>query len=237
MRILLVNDDGIESPGLALLARAALRLGEVWAVAPVGQCSAMSHRITLHGFLDVHRAPDFPVPGVRAFSVDGTPADCVKAALAHVLDAPPDVVFSGVNRGCNLGRDILYSGTVGAAMEALVSGVPAVAWSAQTDGGMDVAERWLGRVADEIFSRSFAADCVWNVNFPACAPEDVRGVRWDCAVSKNPFYRGVYTPQPLADGARLVLGGEVARDAEPGSDIRALLDGYIAVNRLRCMAL
>ena len=71
----------------------------------------------------------------------------------------------------------------------------------------------------------------------ACAPEDVRGVRWDCAVSKRPFYRGVYTPQPLADGARLALSGEAARDAEPGSDIRALLDGYIAVNRLRCMAL
>ena len=119
MRILIVNDDGIRSSGLISLARMAVELGEVWVAAPESQCSAMSHRISVFGAVGVQPEPDFPVNGVKAYSISGSPADCVKVALAYIMKERPDVVFSGINNGYNVGIDILYSGTVGAAMEAL----------------------------------------------------------------------------------------------------------------------
>ena len=128
MRILVVNDDGIKAPGIKRLVQMAAGLGEVWVVAPAAQCSAMSHRITVRGDLEV-KPYDFPVTGVTAYSVGGTPADCVKVALGCLMTEKPDIVFSGINAGYNVGRDILYSGTIGAAMEALCWGVPAIAFS------------------------------------------------------------------------------------------------------------
>ena len=137
-KILLVNDDGIRADGLAFLARLASRLGEVTVAAPDSQCSAMSHRITVHGELTVKKV-SFPVPEVTAYSVSGTPADCVKVALHYLLSEKPDIVFSGINRGYNAGVDILYSGTVGAAMEALVNGIPAIAFSNEANDVWDAA--------------------------------------------------------------------------------------------------
>ena len=126
MRILIVNDDGIRSPGLISLAKMAVQLGEVWVVAPDNQCSAMSQRISVFGSIHVREVLDFPVEHVQAWSISGSPADCVKVALSYVMKEKPDVVFSGINNGYNVGVDILYSGTVGAAVEALVNGIPAI---------------------------------------------------------------------------------------------------------------
>lgn len=109
MRILVVNDDGIKAPGIKRLVQMAAGLGEVWVVAPAAQCSAMSHRITVRGDLEV-KPYDFPATGVTAYSVGGTPADCVKVALGYLMTEKPDIVFSGINAGYNVGRDILYSG-------------------------------------------------------------------------------------------------------------------------------
>ena len=111
-RILVVNDDGIGAEGIVRLAAAAKNLGEVWVVATGQQCSAMSHCSTVRGSLQI-RQEDFPVPGVMAYSVAGTPADCVKVGIRHLMQDRPDVVFSGINCGYNVGVDILYSGTVG----------------------------------------------------------------------------------------------------------------------------
>ena len=138
-RILVVNDDGIGAEGIVRLAAAAKNLGEVWVVAPGQQCSAMSHCITVRGSLQI-RQEDFPVPGVKAYSVAGTPADCVKVGIRHLMQDRPDVVFSGINCGYNVGVDILYSGTVGAAMEALVNGIPAIAFSEERGGTSEVAD-------------------------------------------------------------------------------------------------
>ena len=117
MRILVVNDDGIQAPGIRKLAELARQFGEVTVAAPKHQCSGMSHRITVDAGLEIARV-DFPVEGVEAYSIDGTPADCVKVAISNIMKEKPDIVFSGINRGYNIGYDILYSGTVGAAMEA-----------------------------------------------------------------------------------------------------------------------
>lgn len=233
MRILVVNDDGIASPGLARLARCAAALGETWVAAPAGQCSGMSQRITVFGSLEVREAPAFPVEGVHAISVGGTPADCVRAALA-LLPEKPDVVFSGINSGYNVGRDIQYSGTVGAAAEGLLSGIPAIAFSA---GVADprVTEAHLPRIARELLAQPAPAGAIWNVNFPDCAPEQLRGILTDRFPSDLPCYQFTFTPAPLPDGGtELLLSSQLAAQAEPGSDIEAILQNYISIGPVNC---
>ena len=121
MRILITNDDGINAIGIHKLAEMAKKLGEVWVVAPEGQCSAMSQKITVSDKIRLAKAPDFPVSGVKAYRLGGTPADCVKVAVEYLMTEKPDVVFSGINNGYNAGIEVSYSGTVAAAMEALLN--------------------------------------------------------------------------------------------------------------------
>ena len=128
MKILISNDDSIHAPGIALLAKVAMEFGEVTVMAPAQQCSAMSQRLTVFNDLKLEKVEDFPVPVHAAYKVDGTPADCVKVALHYVLEEKPDYVFSGINDGYNVGYDISYSGTLGAAFEAVKNGVPAIAF-------------------------------------------------------------------------------------------------------------
>ena len=191
MRILVVNDDGISAPGIAALAEAAGRFGEVWVVAPARQCSGMSQRLTIFEEMALKRA-DFPVPVRAAWSLDGTPADCVKAALAGILDFTPDYVFSGVNDGWNAGYDIAYSGTVGACMEAVLNGIPAMAFSAKGNASMDVAARHMPAVMRELLDLGQGPGEIWNVNFPEREP---LGILRERAVAPMQLYRDVYTPR------------------------------------------
>lgn len=179
MHILLVNDDGIESPNLALLAEYAVKLGRVTVVAPATQMSAMSQGMTLGRPLTVRRE-DFPVDGAVAYSCDGKPADCVKVGLAALLiNDEPDFVFSGINNGYNAGYDVAYSGTVGAAEEALMHGIPAIAWSLDKGAGHALAREYLLPLMQELTQKPLT-DGVWNVNFPNCSPKDCKGIRYDC---------------------------------------------------------
>ncbi|MFR7450977.1 MAG: 5'/3'-nucleotidase SurE [Gemmiger sp.] len=233
MNILVVNDDGILSPGLACLARVAARFGRVWVVAPAQQCSAMSHRITVFGSLELHPVPDFPVAGVEAWTVSGTPADCVKAALARVLPQKPDLVLSGVNQGYNVGLDILYSGTVGAAMEALANGLRGMAVSVGMGDDYRVVEARLPDILQTLLPRPIKPWEIWNINFPACAPEELRGIREGCRPSALQFYHNAYRPTGLEDGgARLELTGTLEQNPEPGTDMDAVLRNYIAVGKI-----
>ena len=236
-KILLVNDDGIRADGLALLARLASRLGEVTVAAPDSQCSAMSHRITVHGELRVKKV-DFPAGGVTAYSVSGTPADCVKVALHYLLSEKPDIVFSGINRGYNAGVDILYSGTVGAAMEALVNGIPAIAFSNEANDVWDAAEKYLLPITEKLLAMPIARNRIWNVNFPGKAPEKIRGILWDRIPSQEEYYHDHYDRKDLPDGSVLLTeNGIPARTAPEGTDVRALMDGYISVGQVRNMVL
>lgn len=153
MRILLTNDDGIGAPGFALLERIAARFGdEVWAVAPSEEQSGAGHSLTLTRPLRLRKF------GERQFAVNGTPTDAVMIALAHVMkDSPPDLILSGINRGANLAEDVTYSGTVSAAMEGALAGVPSIALSqAYARQGMGdtvpfaAAEAWAGEVIEEL---------------------------------------------------------------------------------------
>ena len=142
LKILIANDDGIRSEGIAHLARAAAQFGSVWVAAPERQCSGMSVRLTISetSEMAVYRY-DFPAPVEAAWSVDGTPADCVKVALRALLPFTPDVVLSGINDGMNAGLDVAYSGTVGAATEAALHGIPAIAVSMRDDKSFEFPEK------------------------------------------------------------------------------------------------
>ena len=161
MNILVVNDDGINAPGIKKLASAAKNLGKVWIVAPDKQCSAMSHRITILSELVVKKV-DFPLEEVTAYSVSGTPADCIKVAMQHILPEVPDLVLSGINNGYNAGVDLLYSGTVGAAMEALTKKIPAIAVSCEKESDYEVVDHYLLPILKDLLEQKIGKNEIWN---------------------------------------------------------------------------
>lgn len=172
-RALLTNDDGIDAPGMAALLEAVMPLAhEVWVVAPEHDQSGISRALSLHGPLRVLER------GPRRFAVTGTPSDCVIIGLSHILkDNPPDIVFSGINRGANLGEEVGYSGTVSAALMARMCGVPAYAVSQAWRDRRNV--RWHTAISglDAVVRRfGTTPSSVLNVNFPDVEPEEVTGV-------------------------------------------------------------
>ena len=241
MKILVVNDDSIHSPGIALLAKAAMEFGEVTVVAPAEQCSAMSHKISIRDALKVEKVKDFPVPVKAAYKVGGTPADCVKAALHYVLEEKPDYVFSGINDGYNAGYDIAYSGTLGAAFEAVMNGIPAMAFSNTMNAPLDIAQSYLVDVIRELMEAGQGRGEVWNVNFPGVAPEALKGILRDRTVAPMQFYDENYLLIQNGDGSvSLKPNGTplTAADAVPeGTDIEAVLHKYISIGKVKSVVM
>lgn len=228
MKILVTNDDGIESKGIAELAQFASAYGEVTVIAPDRQCSAASHRITLTETLEVLER-DFPVPVAKALSVSGSPADCVRVAVLHLMkDDLPDVIFSGINDGYNAGFDIAYSGTVGAAMEGVMSGIPSYAFSVDYQGSFDVFGRYSREIIDELISRGSMLDGIWNINFPGCPPDECRGVLWDRRVARSQFYIDGYR-EAVRENHLELHGKPIERCDLEETDLNALLAGYVSV--------
>ena len=233
MRILVVNDDGIWAEGIQRLARMAVQLGEVWVVAPKEQCSAMSHRITVFGEMEEEKV-DFPVAGVQAYSISGTPADCVKIGLENLLPDKPDVVFSGINNGYNVGFDILYSGTIGAAMEALLNGVPAIAFSCDMNGVYDVVEDNLLPITKELLGRSISRNEIWNVNFPGCSKSELKGILEERTPEQGHFYLNKFIRTETGNGSsRLIFSSMPNPIAKEGTDMKAVHENYISIGRVR----
>ena len=173
MDILITNDDGIASRGIIKLAKLAKAFGNVTVIAPKRQCSAMSQMITLRCDIKVAKE-DFPVEGVKAYSITGTPADCIKVGIAY-LKLKPDYVFSGINNGYNTGFDIAYSGTVAAGMEAVMNGIPAIAFSVEVDGEFDTIDGYLQDITKKLIERQPLTDGIWNVNFPGSFIGELKG--------------------------------------------------------------
>src|SRR5216683_555425 len=170
--ILVTNDDGIHARGLQVLADALAALGEVYVVAPDREQSAVGHALTLHRPLRVDRVAE------RKFAVNGTPSDCVNLAVLGLLPEPPVLVAAGVNHGTNLGDDVTYSGTVAAAMEGTLLGVPSFAVSllGRGDFRFEVAARFARRLAAWVLERGLPSDTLLNVNVPAPLDgEPIRG--------------------------------------------------------------
>ena len=180
MRILVTNDDGLGAKGIELLERIALTLtSDVTVVAPADEQSGKGRSLTLTAPLRMRRIDD------RHFAVAGTPTDAVIMALGEVMkDSPPDLVLSGINRGANLAEDVSYSGTVAAAQEAALAGIPAIALSqiyARRGMGdavtFEAAEGWGARVLDKLIGMDWAPRTLVNVNFPPLSVEEVKGIK------------------------------------------------------------
>ena len=235
MRILVTNDDGIDSPWLVPVAETAKRFGQVTVVAPAGQCSAMSQRITCREAMDAERQTDFPIEGVEAWSLTGTPTDCVKIALHYLMREKPDFVFTGMNIGCNAGYDIAFSGTLGAALEARRQGIPAIAFSCECTGTSETAETWMSSIAEELMEKDAGPGMVWNVNFPGVAAKACKGILRDRTVAPLQFYADHYCVLEQQDGFLKVIeeGHPVPPECIPeGSDIAAVMNGYISVGKV-----
>jgi 5'-nucleotidase len=233
MRLLCSNDDGILARGLDCLERAARPLGDVWVVAPDREQSATSHSLTLHH-------PLRPVKlGPQRWQVDGTPTDCVMLAIEALLPGRPDFVLSGINHGPNMGEDVLYSGTVAAAMEGLALGVPSIAFSFAgrvlnaEDSLLDDQVEHLTAVLKHLTGLpEFPADTLLNVNIPAIPSKDVKGVKLT-RLGRRVFSDSL-TPMkdPWGRDIFWIGGGSVAWTGTEDSDFRAVKDGFISITPL-----
>ncbi len=232
MRILLSNDDGIRAPGFAVLERIAAALSDdVWVIAPETEHSGAGHSLTLARPLRVRHVDE------RRMAVDGTPTDCVMLALNGLLPEPrPDLVLSGVNRGSNLADDVTYSGTIAAAMEATLLGVPAIALSQHYLDSeaipWETAEHHAPALIRRLIEAGWPADVLINVNFPGVTADAVTGVE----VSQQGRYKfgDVLSERLDPRGRPYYWIGEMRNTLEgvPGTDVDAVGRGAIAVTPL-----
>ena len=232
MNILVVNDDGIKAEGIVRLAALAKTLGKVTVVAPAHQCSGMSHHISFEKDLILKKVP-FPVEDVDAYSITGTPADCVRVGISSIIEEKPDVVFSGINKGYNIGYEIMYSGTVGAAMEALVYGVPAIAFSQFKFDDFSAMETYFPEIMKELEKREIGDNQIWNINVPHCTAQEIQGITYDCKPARLRFYHDHFDKEQLGNTMYLVREIYTRKDEAPeGSDCAVLLENKIAIGKL-----
>ncbi len=236
MRILLTNDDGVYAPGLQALRRELLKLGDVTVVAPVGEQSAVGHSITLLTPLIVQEVLD-DQQRPMGWAVEGRPADCVKLALLELLPEPPDLIVSGLNAGSNAGINVLYSGTVAAAIEGAFFQRPSIAVSLEYTRpkpldfprGAEMARR----VIEHILQRRPANDALININIPSLDRGPVRGVRvvpQNVAPYLETFDRRV---DPRGRVYFWLSGKLTCPEAHPDTDVTALAEGFITVTPLQ----
>ena len=229
--ILVSNDDGITSPGIRHLIEAMTQLGEVVVVAPDSPQSGMGHAITIGNTLRLDKSDLFP--GVEAWQCSGTPADCVKIAKHHILkDRRPDLVVSGINHGANTSVSILYSGTMSAAIEAAMEGLPAIGFSLCEYGWEANFEHtlpYLISIAKEALTKGIPEGVALNVNFPAKQEEPIKGIKicrqaiakWqeEFDQRKDPNNRDYYW----------LMGNFVNLDKGDDTDIAAIEKNYISI--------
>ncbi|RFP89505.1 5'/3'-nucleotidase SurE [Rhodobacteraceae bacterium 63075] len=243
MRILLTNDDGINAPGLKALEKIAWDLagasGEVWVVAPAFEQSGVAHCISYTHPMMISKM------GNHRFAAEGSPADCVMAALGHVMPERPDLVLSGVNRGNNSAENALYSGTLGGAMEAALQGLPAVALSQylgpenfHIDNPFEASEMHGAAVLEKLVradpGQQGSYRLFYNVNFPPVPAAGVKGTKVAVQGAREGMRFGV-EPHSSPSGRQFlwVKGGDQRAKATEGSDAAVNLDGYISVTPMR----
>jgi 5'-nucleotidase len=236
MKILLTNDDGVNAPGLKVLESIARQFSDdIWIVAPADENSGAGHSLTLTRPVRIRQHAD------KHYSVSGTPTDSVMIALGVILkDSPPDLILSGVNRGANLGDDITYSGTVSAAMEGALAGVRSIALSqVYVREGMgdtvpfSAAEAWGPKVLAPLLTQDFAPRTLVNINFPALAPEAVKGIKV-CRQGFHDYSRGSIVKGTDPRGYDYYWFGlhGVEHSSGHDTDLEVVEDGYVSVTPL-----
>lgn len=231
MKILISNDDGYQAPGIVALHAALSAVADVEVVAPEHNNSAKSNALTLHSPLYVHTAAN----GFRY--VNGTPADCVHIALTGLLGYRPDLVVSGINNGANMGDDTIYSGTVGAAMEGYLFGIPSIAFS-QVDKGwgeLEAAAQQARQIVLQLQAQQRIGLEPWllNVNIPNLPLQALRPAQW-CRLGRRHAAERVITQQsPRGETMYWIGGAGAAKDNGEGTDFYATAQGHVSLTPLR----
>ncbi|MGQ9706537.1 MAG: 5'/3'-nucleotidase SurE [bacterium] len=227
-RILITNDDGLNSAGLDILARRLSLIGEVYAVAPIIEMSACSHSISLNRPVYVRTHDESN--GYHRFGIDGTPADCVKLAVKKLLSFLPSLVVSGINRGPNTGINILYSGTVSGAFEGTILGIPSMAVSiASYENPLyETAGEIALRLSSEILKNGLPSNVCLNVNVPNIPIDSIKGMR---------ITRQAYTEfddyfDNNGDGGYILKGDSINKDSNNDNDHIAIELGYVSITPL-----
>jgi 5'-nucleotidase len=229
LRLLCTNDDGIHAEGLRVLINASRSLGRVHVVAPDRQQSASSHSLTVRRPVRVTQTDD------TAYAIDGTPTDCVLIAVRDLLPETPDFVLSGINHGSNMGEDVLYSGTVAAAMEGTILGIPSVAlsYTSRSTDGIEAYGPLLEDLLGSLLGRDdFPDETFFNVNLPDMPASEVKGVRVTALGRRE--YSGSLTRRQDPHGEEYfwIGGGQSHWRGREDSDFRAVKAGYISVTPL-----
>lgn len=228
-KILITNDDGIESDGLIRLAKTAVEFGEVWVVAPDSQRSAMSHSITLRYSIEAWKV-DFPVSGVHAYACDGKPADCVRIGVLNIMPEKPDHVFSGINYGYNAASDLQYSATAGAAFEAAFRKIHTIAFSEDASKMHEVTDYYLREVIAELITKPLLTNQIWNVNFPGCKLAECNGILRNREVSTDAFFKDHYIETVVSeDRISYMVEGIRNYTAAENTDLKAIFDNYVSI--------
>jgi len=238
MRILCTNDDGIHAPGLKVVEEIARALSDdVWIVAPELDQSGVSHSLSLNDPLRLREV------GPRHFAVRGTPTDCVIMGARHILgDTMPDIVLSGVNKGRNVAEDVVYSGTIAGALEGTILGLPSFALSQEFSIATreaplwDTALKFGPLILRKVIAAGIPKNTVINVNFPACAPDDVLGIRVTRQGKRNLGFLRVDERRDGRGNPYFWIGFERAaalETPEEGTDLAALAARYVSVTPLR----
>jgi 5'-nucleotidase len=229
MRILVSNDDGYFSPGITMLAEVLSPLGEVTVVAPERDRSGSSNSLTLDRPLTVRRAQG------RVHFVNGTPTDCVHIAVTGLLKELPDIVISGINHGANMGEDTIYSGTVAAATEGFLLGIPSIAISLAAEGGGHL--RTAARVATELVTRfkqrPFGQPVLLNVNVPDVEYDQLRGMQITRLGKRHKAEPVVKSKTPRGETVYWIGAAGAAEDAGDGTDFHAIANNRVSLTPLQ----
>ena len=228
MVILVSNDDGIQSEGISALEEALKTVGEVYTVAPDRERNAVSHALTLHRPLRVQELAD------RRFAVDGTPTDCVNLAVKGFLPVRPQLVVSGINKGPNLGDDVMYSGTVSAAIEGVLLGIPSIAVSiaAFRDYSFEVAAEFAAGLASRVLEKGIPPDTLLNVNVPHLPAREIKGFRITRQGKRRYGNAIVERTDPRGEKYYWIGGDDLGFVHEEGTDCVAVHEGFISVTPL-----
>ena len=229
MRILLSNDDGYFAPGLAALANALAPLAEITVVAPERDRSGASNSLTLDRPLMLRQAPS------GFYYVNGTPTDCVHLAVTGMLDHMPDMVISGINHGANMGDDTIYSGTVAAATEGYLLGIPSIAVSLANHDAhhFDTAARVVVDLVQRIQAQPPTEPMLLNVNVPDCGWDELKGQRVSRLGKRHKAESVVKTTNPRGQIVYWVGAAGAAQDAGEGTDFHAVANGFISITPLQ----
>ncbi len=228
--ILVTNDDGIFAPGIRVLVEEMMAFGQVLVVAPDKPQSAMGHAITIHNFLRLRKV-DF-MDGVEAYSSTGTPVDCVKLAVYHLIKGRPALLVSGINHGSNLSINILYSGTMSAAVEGALEGIPSIGFSLMEygiDASFEHTREVVRRVTRNVLGNGLKKGVCLNVNMPAASTGPIKGIRV-CRQSLGSWEDAVETRMDPSGHAYHWLKGDFkSTDAGEDTDVWATSHGYASV--------